>query len=123
MKSPVVKRSIVIAGHKTSVSLEDAFWTGLKEIAAERHVTLSDMVALIDQDRRHGNLSSAVRLFVLDHFRAIAGGALLGWVFENLPVESLGVGGWIHSLAMLAVAVISPISNPPTSNRAPSILS
>ena len=44
MKSPVVKRSIVIAGHKTSVSLEDAFWTGLKEIAAERHITLSDMV-------------------------------------------------------------------------------
>ena len=46
MKSPVVKRSIVIAGHKTSVSLEDAFWTGLKEIAAERHITLSDMVAV-----------------------------------------------------------------------------
>jgi predicted DNA-binding ribbon-helix-helix protein len=69
MKSPVVKRSIVIAGHKTSVSLEDAFWTGLKEIAAERHVTLSDMVAVIDQDRRHGNLSSAIRLFVLDHYR------------------------------------------------------
>jgi predicted DNA-binding ribbon-helix-helix protein len=62
MKSPVVKRSIVIAGHKTSVSLEDAFWTGLKEIAAERHITLSDMVAVIDQDRRHGNLSSAIRL-------------------------------------------------------------
>ena len=59
MKSPVVKRSIVIAGHKTSVSLEDAFWTGLKEIAAERHITLSDMVAVIDQDRRHGNLSTA----------------------------------------------------------------
>src|SRR6202161_976015 len=68
MKSPVVKRSIVIAGHKTSVSLEDAFWTGLKEIAAERHITLSDMVAVIDQDRRHGNLSSAIRLFVPDHY-------------------------------------------------------
>ena len=74
MKSPVVKRSIVIAGHKTSVSLEDAFWTGLKEIAAERHVTLSDMVAVIDQDRRHGNLSSAIRLFVLDHYRSQAQG-------------------------------------------------
>jgi predicted DNA-binding ribbon-helix-helix protein len=69
MKSPVVKRSIVIAGHKTSVSLEDAFWTGLKEIAAKRDLTLSDMVATIDQDRRHGNLSSAIRLFVLDHYR------------------------------------------------------
>jgi predicted DNA-binding ribbon-helix-helix protein len=69
MKSPVVKRSIVIAGHKTSVSLEDAFWTGLKEIAAKRDLTLSDMVATIDQDRRHGNLSSAIRLFVLDYYR------------------------------------------------------
>jgi predicted DNA-binding ribbon-helix-helix protein len=69
MKSPVVKRSIVIAGHKTSVSLEDAFWKGLKEIANGRELTLSDMVASIDTDRRHGNLSSAIRLFVLDHYR------------------------------------------------------
>ncbi|MBO0751970.1 MAG: ribbon-helix-helix domain-containing protein [Bradyrhizobiaceae bacterium] len=72
MKSSVVKRSIVIAGHKTSVSLEDAFWVGLKEIAAKRDLTLSDMVASIDQDRRHGNLSSAIRLFVLDHYRGQA---------------------------------------------------
>ncbi len=71
MKSPVVKRSIVIAGHKTSVSLEDAFWKGLKEIAGGRDVTLSDLVASIDSDRRHGNLSSAIRLFVLDHFRSL----------------------------------------------------
>jgi predicted DNA-binding ribbon-helix-helix protein len=69
MKSPVVKRSIVIAGHKTSVSLEDAFWRGLKEIASGREITLSDLVASIDTDRRHGNLSSAIRLFVLDHYR------------------------------------------------------
>jgi predicted DNA-binding ribbon-helix-helix protein len=72
MKSPVVKRSIVIAGHKTSVSLEDAFWKGLKEIAGERNMTLSDLVAAIDSERRHGNLSSAIRLFVLDHYRALA---------------------------------------------------
>jgi predicted DNA-binding ribbon-helix-helix protein len=70
MKSPVVKRSIVIAGHKTSVSLEDAFWKGLKEIAGGRDMTLSDLVATIDTERRHGNLSSAIRLFVLDHYRA-----------------------------------------------------
>ena len=69
MKSPVVKRSIVIAGHKTSVSLEDAFWKGLKEIAGERNMTLSELVASIDSDRRHGNLSSAIRLFVLDYYR------------------------------------------------------
>ena len=69
MKSPVVKRSIVIAGHKTSVSLEDAFWKGLKDIADNREVTLSDLVSSIDTDRQHGNLSSAIRLFVLDHYR------------------------------------------------------
>lgn len=70
MKSPVVKRSIVIAGHKTSVSLEDAFWKCLKEIANGRDMTLSDLVATIDTDRRQGNLSSAIRLFVLDHYRS-----------------------------------------------------
>ena len=70
MKSPVVKRSIVIAGHKTSVSLEDAFWKGLKEIAVSRNRTLSDLVSSIDSDRQHGNLSSAIRLFVLAHYRS-----------------------------------------------------
>jgi predicted DNA-binding ribbon-helix-helix protein len=70
MNSPVVKRSIVIAGHKTSVSLEDAFWKGLKEIASNREMTLSDLVGTIDTDRHHGNLSSAIRVFVLDHYRA-----------------------------------------------------
>jgi predicted DNA-binding ribbon-helix-helix protein len=69
MNSPVIKRSIVIAGHKTSVSLEDAFWKGLKEIALSRRATLSDLVAAIDSERQHGNLSSAIRLFVLDHYR------------------------------------------------------
>lgn len=73
MSSPVVKRSIVIAGHKTSVSLEDAFWQGLKEIAVQRQMTLSDLVASIDTDRRHGNLSSAIRLFVLDFYRLQGG--------------------------------------------------
>lgn len=72
MKSPVVKRSIVIAGHKTSVSLEDAFWKGLKEIATSRNMTLSDLVATVDTDRLQGNLSSAIRLFVLDYYRDLA---------------------------------------------------
>ena len=70
MKSPVVKRSIVIAGHKTSVSLEDQFWDALKQIAAERKVTLSDVVQEVDQKRKQGNLSSAIRLFVLDYYRS-----------------------------------------------------
>lgn len=70
MKSPVVKRSIVIAGHKTSVSLEDDFWKGLKDIAHGRSMTLSELVATIDTGRRHGNLSSGIRLFVLDYYRS-----------------------------------------------------
>ena len=69
MKSAVVKRSIVVSGHKTSVSLEDAFWKALKEIASERRIALSELVAVIDSERQHGNLSSAIRLFVLDHYR------------------------------------------------------
>ena len=68
-RSMVVKRSIVVAGHKTSVSLEDAFWNGLKEIARERHMTLSELVAEIDAHRQLGNLSSTLRLFVLDFYR------------------------------------------------------
>ena len=68
MKSSVVKRSIVIDGHKTSVSLEDAFWTDLKMIAHTQQTTLSELVTKID-GTREGNLSSALRLFVLQHFR------------------------------------------------------
>ncbi|MBX9819155.1 ribbon-helix-helix domain-containing protein [Afipia birgiae] len=70
MKSPVVKRSIVVAGHKTSVSLEEAFWNGMKEIASVRSLTLSELVGEIDGGRQQGNLSSAIRLFVLDYFRS-----------------------------------------------------
>jgi predicted DNA-binding ribbon-helix-helix protein len=69
MKSLVIKRSVVVAGHKTSVSLEDAFWKGLKEIAGERDTTLSELVGGIDSERENGNLSSALRLFVLDFYR------------------------------------------------------
>ena len=72
MKSPVVKRSIVDAGHKTSVSLEEAFWNGMKEISGLRNMTLSELVGEIDGNRQQGNLSSAIRLFVLDYFRARA---------------------------------------------------
>ena len=70
MKSTIVKRSIVLAGHKTSVSLEDAFWEGLKDIAKAKRKTLSELVGGIDTNRKHGNLSSALRLFVLDHYKA-----------------------------------------------------
>ena len=73
MKSPVVKRSIVIAGHKTSVSIEDAFWTALKEIALVRRQSLAELIGAIDGARQignyTGNLSSAIRVFVLDYYR------------------------------------------------------
>jgi predicted DNA-binding ribbon-helix-helix protein len=68
-KSLVMKRSILVGGHKTSVSLEDDFWGALKEIAREQHLILSDLIGSIDSRRQQGNLSSAVRLFVLDHYR------------------------------------------------------
>jgi predicted DNA-binding ribbon-helix-helix protein len=69
MTSTIAKRSIVIAGHKTSISLEDEFWTGLKAIAESRRTTLSALLGEISQNRR-GNLSSAIRVFVFGHLCA-----------------------------------------------------
>ena len=73
MKSSVTKRSILVRGHKTSVSLEEAFWIAVKEISGERGTTPSALVGDIDRRRQTGTLSSAIRLFVLDHFRTAAG--------------------------------------------------
>jgi predicted DNA-binding ribbon-helix-helix protein len=70
MNSAVVKHSIVISGHKTSVSLEEDFWNGLKQIGRENKTTLSGLVGDIDVRRLHNNLSSAIRVFVLHHFRS-----------------------------------------------------
>jgi predicted DNA-binding ribbon-helix-helix protein len=69
VKSAVVRRSVVIGGHKTSISLEDAFWDHLRGIARARQCTLSKLIAEIDASRQHSNLSSAIRLFVLEYFR------------------------------------------------------
>ena len=74
MKSSIVKHSIVIDGHKTSVSLEDAFWSELKGIAHAQKATLGKLVAVIDATRGHGNLSSAIRLYVLEYFRTNGAG-------------------------------------------------
>jgi predicted DNA-binding ribbon-helix-helix protein len=74
MKSLIVKRSVVIAGHKTSISLEDPFWKTLKEIAAVRDMPLSNLVASVDLEREHANLSSAIRLFILEYCRTQFGG-------------------------------------------------
>ena len=65
-ESSVVKHSVLLAGHKTSVSLEDAFWRGLKDIAMSRRMTVKDLINSI------ANLSSALRLFVLDHYQGQA---------------------------------------------------
>ena len=67
-KSLVIKQSIDI-GRKTSVALEDAFWNGLKEIAEQRHESLAHLVSSIDAERQHANLSSAIRLYVLEFYR------------------------------------------------------
>jgi predicted DNA-binding ribbon-helix-helix protein len=67
MKSQIVKRSIVIGGRKTSISLEDAFWQSFREIADQRQRTLSELAGEIQASNEGGNLSSAIRLFVLDY--------------------------------------------------------
>jgi predicted DNA-binding ribbon-helix-helix protein len=72
VKSAIIRRSVVVVGHKTSISLEDAFWDHLREIAHEQGWTLSKLIADIDGSRQYSNLSSAIRVFVLEHFRAKA---------------------------------------------------
>ena len=69
MQSTVIKRSVVINGHKSSISLEDQFWSVLKEIAAERKLTIAKLISMVDHDRGEvSNLSSALRLFVLSQY-------------------------------------------------------
>jgi len=70
MTAVINKRSLVIHGHRTSVSLEEPFWIALKSIAAERQVALGSLVASLDERRESGNLSSAIRMFVLAHAQA-----------------------------------------------------
>ena len=82
-KSLVVKRSIVLSSHKTSVCLEEAFWKGLKEIASNKHITVSEMVTGIDVVRNHSNLSSAIRLYVLDYYRTL----IVGDVARSIPPD------------------------------------
>ena len=77
VKSSVVKRSIIIAAQKTSVSLEDAFWEGLKDIAKAQRKTMTDLVTSVDTQREQDNLSSALRLFVLAHYQKRAASGLV----------------------------------------------
>jgi predicted DNA-binding ribbon-helix-helix protein len=73
MKSLIVKRSMVIDGHKTSVSLEDGFWECLREIAHGRGNSISHLVTSIDVNRETKNLSSAIRVFILDFYKGQSG--------------------------------------------------
>ncbi len=72
MKSPIVKRSIVLGRHKTSVNLEHPFWSSLKEISKEGGISLAELISEINANRQQANLSSALRVFVLNHFKARA---------------------------------------------------
>ena len=72
MNTTVHKRSVVIGGHKTSVSLEEAFWRGLQEVAQGRGMAVARLVEGIDKTRGSHNLSSAIRLFLLQHYRTQA---------------------------------------------------
>ena len=62
------KRSVVVAGHRTSVSLENAFWDHLRKLAKGRRISVNELVTEIDQSR-DGSLSSAIRVFVLENLR------------------------------------------------------
>src|SRR4029079_9405046 len=87
IKSSIVKRSVVIGGHKTSVSLEEPFWTDLKQIARTHHVTLSALITKIDGTREQSNLSSGIRVFILRHSR------LAQWPEHGLSANATSFSG------------------------------
>jgi predicted DNA-binding ribbon-helix-helix protein len=68
-RSPVIKRSVQISGHQTSIALEDPFWDALLEIAEEKKQTVNELISWLDIHRKRANLSSHLRLFVLNHYR------------------------------------------------------
>ena len=72
-----IKRSVNVDGHRTSVSLENEFWDGLCEIARHKNLTASALVSTIAGGRNRNNLSSEVRVFVLNHFRTLGGSKVL----------------------------------------------
>ncbi|MEE1610013.1 ribbon-helix-helix domain-containing protein [Microvirga sp. CF3016] len=65
MSIGIVKRSVSIAGHRTSISLEEPFWEGLREIAERDRMSVQALIGRIDAERGEQNLSSAIRVFVL----------------------------------------------------------
>ena len=94
-KSVIIKRSVTVGGHKTSISLEAEFWNGLREIAALQNVTVTALLQKIDSERQSANLSSAVRIHVFEHYRKLAaepnppqGGRVMAtFVFDDMTVD------------------------------------
>ena len=90
-KSAVVKRSVVMKGHKTSISLENEFWQGFKIIAKLREMSVSDLAAHVDDMRTANNLSSQIRLFVLQE-------AMKGTFEASVLPQDVSSGG-LHAVA------------------------
>lgn len=90
-KSAVTKRSVVIGGHKTSVSLEEPFWTEVRAIANAEQMTVSSLLRRIDRERSNANLSSAIRVYVLEHVRDRANRV------EPRPEMAPYVNGGVHA--------------------------
>lgn len=87
----IQKRSVIIAGHRTSVSLEPEFWSALKDIAQQRGVSINELVTEIDRERR-GNLSSALRVFVLTFLQGRLAAAAEPRDAATLPTGTEGTG-------------------------------
>jgi predicted DNA-binding ribbon-helix-helix protein len=69
MKSLILRHSITVDGQRTSISLEEAFWSALKHIAHERRESLQHLITSINTDRQSTNLSSVLRVFILEYYR------------------------------------------------------
>ena len=87
MKSLVIKHSIVLRRCKTSVSLEDGFWESLRKIADERGETLSSLVSGIDASRQNANFSSAIRVFILEFYKARSAQQSQAFQQQAIPIQ------------------------------------
>lgn len=72
MSARIVKRSLTIAGHRTSISLEEVFWVELKNLAAARGISIATLVATLDSERSDANLSSAIRVYLFENLKAVS---------------------------------------------------
>jgi predicted DNA-binding ribbon-helix-helix protein len=89
LKSAIIKRSIELNGHKTSVSLEDEFWLSLRQIATSTNTGLPALLQTIDSSREGANLSSAIRVHVLNHYRHLATAPAAGPDCDKRPAPAM----------------------------------